>query len=162
LLEGTRYKVTSIAAEPAELPTNCRPKGQRGLAIFGIDREGANLDRAAESIHLLRSLIPDGKVVLVVESGGPIDLRRVAALSPDACIFDLASRDALIKVLELTFMDQRVLFVFSKEPLVTTAKASVERRDYRLATSGKGPLSPREREILSYVAEGKSNKAIAR
>src|SRR5262249_52948129 len=115
------------------------------------------------SIRLLRSLIPDGKVVLVVESGGPIDLRRVAALSPDACIFDLASRDALIEVLELTFMDiQRVLFVFNKEALVTTAKAGVELRDYRLATSGKGPLSPREREILSYVAEGKSNKAIAR
>ena len=28
----------------------------------------------------------------------------MAELSPDACIFDLGSRDALIRILELTFM----------------------------------------------------------
>jgi two-component system nitrate/nitrite response regulator NarL len=77
---------------------------------------------------------------------------------------NLDSGDTLLKVLELTFMDmdQRVLFVFSKEALVTTAKASVEPRDYRLATSGQSPLSPRERQVLIALAEGKSNKLIAR
>ena len=103
LLQGTSYKVISIAAEPAELPIHCCPKGQRALAIFGIDR-GANLAGTADRVHLLRALMPDGKLVLLVETDGSIDPWLMAELCPDACIFDLGSRDALIRILELTFM----------------------------------------------------------
>jgi len=155
LLQVTSYKVISIAAEPAELPIHCCPKGQRALAIFGIDRR-ANLAGTADRVHLLRALMPDGKLVLLVETDGSIDPWLMAELCPDACIFDLGSRDALIRILELTFMDHRV-FVFRKEAHVTTAKESLA---LKLAPSGKASLSSREQEILSYLAEGKSNKAI--
>jgi two-component system, NarL family, nitrate/nitrite response regulator NarL len=167
LLQDTCYKVVAGASGPAELPPACCPKGQRTLAIVGVGRQNGNLERAAESIRLLRSLMPDGKMVLVIETAGPIDLHCVLALSPDACIFDLGSRDTLIKVLELAFTDQRV-FVFGKS-IATTAESDDRFTDsnlpldsFRLGIGAQATLSSRECEILFYLAGGQSNKAIAR
>jgi two-component system nitrate/nitrite response regulator NarL len=139
------------------------------LAILGIDLRNENLDEVSESIRLLRSSSPDGKVVLVAETDGGIDPRRVLALSPDACIFNLGSRDALIKVLELVFLDERVL-VFAKSA-TTTFKEDVEFTDPAAGSQSDDPsqlgandhrLSPRESQVLVCLAQGNSNKAIAR
>jgi two-component system nitrate/nitrite response regulator NarL len=140
------------------------------LAIVGIDLQDGDLDEVAESIRLLRSLLPDGKVVLVAETDGRIDPQRVLlALSSDAYIFNLGSRDALIKVLELTFLDQRV-FVFTKS-IATTFKEDVGFTDPARGLLPDGPyrnginsqsLSPRESQVLTCLTEGKSNKVIAR
>jgi two-component system, NarL family, nitrate/nitrite response regulator NarL len=177
LLQNTRYKVVASAAGPAELPPGRCPKGQSTLAIVGIDLQNGNLDEFADSIRLLRSLLPDGKVVLVAETDGCIDLQRVRALSPDACIFNLGSRDALIKVLELTFLDQRV-FVLGDSMAKTASDSSAKTasnghvpnsaggppssNSYGLGTNGHTSLSPREHQILISLAKGGSNKAIAR
>jgi two-component system, NarL family, nitrate/nitrite response regulator NarL len=169
LLQSTRYKVVANAARPAELSSSCCPKRQPILAIVGIDLQNGNLDEVAESIRLLRSLLPDGKVVLVAETDGRIDPQRVSALSPDACIFNLGSRDALIKVLELAFLDQRV-FVFAKS-IATLSKEDVEFTDRARGLQSDDPcrlginghrLSPRESQVLTCLAQGKSNKEIAR
>jgi two-component system, NarL family, nitrate/nitrite response regulator NarL len=162
LLQNSRYKVVGVAAEPAELPPTCCPKGQQAFAIVGVDYQNGDLGDAAESIRLLRTLMPDGKVVLVVETNGPVDLRRVLALAPDACIFNLGSRDTLLKVLELAWTDQRA-FVFGES---RTAKSDDEFIDSSLNSSRLGiaqaTLSSREHEVLFYLAQGKSNKLIAR
>lgn len=168
LLQDTRYKVVARAATPSELSTFCCPKGQPTLAIIGIDLQNANLDQVAAGVRLVRSVMPNAKVMLVAEAAKPIDLQRVPGLSVDACIFSLCSRDTLIKVLELTFMDQHV-FVFAK----SVAAASKEDIDFDgsarvspLAGSddfGNGQnLSARESQVLACLAEGKSNKLIAR
>src|ERR1700756_4503637 len=81
LLQNTRYKVVASAARPAELSPGRCPKGQSTLAIVGIDLQNENLDEVAESIRLLRSLLHDGKVVLVAETDGRIDPQRILALS---------------------------------------------------------------------------------
>jgi two-component system, NarL family, nitrate/nitrite response regulator NarL len=137
------------------------------LAIVGVDQKNGDLDDAAESIRLLRTLMPDGKVVLVVETNGPIDLQRVLPPAPDACIFNLGSLDTLIKVLELAFTDQPV-FVFGKSS-ATTAKSDDEFTDsslpldsLQLGVSAEATLSSREHEVLFYLAQGQSNKRIAR
>jgi two-component system, NarL family, nitrate/nitrite response regulator NarL len=168
-LQGTRYKVVASAAKAAELASGRVPREQQTLAIVGIDQQNGNLDEVSESIRLLRSLSPDGKVVLVAETHGGIDPRRALALSPDACIFNLNSRDALIKVLELVFLDQRV-FVFAKS-IATTPEKDVDVADpprgsqsdkpSRLGMNGHN-LSPRERQVLGCLAQGNSNKVIAR
>lgn len=157
------------------------------MAVVGIDLQNENLDEVAENVRLLRSLLPDGKVALVAENDKGVDLQRILALSPDACIFNLGSRDALIKILELMFVDfdQRV-FVFANS-IDTTEEEDVEftNRDSdsqsginghslspptawgsqsddscRRGINGHG-LSPREAEILTSLALGHSNKAIA-
>jgi two-component system nitrate/nitrite response regulator NarL len=127
-----------------------------------MDSGNGNLDEIGKSIRLLRSLMPDCKVALIVEANKPIDPQRMLTLSPDACIFNLGSRDTLIKILELTLMDQRV-FVLSdsmaiaNDPAVKTVGNDVPNRAGALST-----LSPREHQILVSLAEGRSNKAIAR
>jgi two-component system nitrate/nitrite response regulator NarL len=175
-LQNTSYKVTACAGRPAELPHTPYPEGQRTLVIVGIDRQNENLDETAESIRLLRSSIPDGKVVLVVEANGPAELQDVLALSPDACIFNLGSRDTLIRVLELTLMDQRVLvfggsaathaadstaLINSQNDKINAAKGALSSGSYPIGANSQTPLSPREHQILICVAQGKSNKAIA-
>jgi two-component system, NarL family, nitrate/nitrite response regulator NarL len=169
LLQNTDYKVVASAARPTELLSSRCPTGRQTLAIVGIDPQNGNLDEVAESIQQLRSLLPDGKIVLVAETDKRIDPRRVLALSPDGCIFDIPSREALIKALELVFLDQRV-FVFDKS-FATRAKENVEFTElvrdiqsddpYRRGNNGYR-LSPREAEILTSLALGNSNKAIAR
>ena len=162
VLRNTHYKVVATAAGPAELPHVLYSKGQASLAVLGINAGNGNLDEIGKSIRLLRSLMPDCKVALIIDANEPIDARRVLTLSPDACIFNLGSRDTLIKILELTFMDQRVFalsqsMAIANDPAVKTVGNDVPNR------AGASPtLSPREHQILVSVAEGRSNKAIAR
>jgi DNA-binding NarL/FixJ family response regulator len=112
LLQGTPYKVVAAASQPAELADHHSfTKGRRALAIVGIDRQNGSLDQAVESVQLLRSLMPDGKVVLVAEGNGPFDVPNVLALAPDGYILNLGSRDVLVKTLELLFMDQQIFVI---------------------------------------------------
>jgi DNA-binding NarL/FixJ family response regulator len=141
-LQNTRYKVVATAARPAELSSSCCPKGQQSLAIIGIDLQNGNLDEVAETIRPLRSLLPDGKVVLVAETDGRIDPQRVLAFSADAFILNLGSRDVLIKILELTFMDQSV-FVLSDSMAKTASDSSAKTasNDHHVPNSAGGSPS---------------------
>jgi two-component system nitrate/nitrite response regulator NarL len=135
------------------------------LAVLGIDAGNGNLDEIGKSVGLLRSLMPDCKVALIVEANKPIDPQRMLTLSPDACIFKLRSRDILIKILELTFMGQRVV-VLSDSMAMTANDPAVKTfgntHDVPNRAGALSTLSPRERQILVSLAEGGSNKAIAR
>lgn len=170
LLQGTRYKVVGCTAKPAEISPASSPKGQPSLAIIGIDLQNATLDDAAASAQLLRPALPDAKVVLVAEADRWVE-QQMPLLSFDACIFSLCSRDTLIKVLELTSMNQRV-FVFAKSAgigvkedlgVVEPARCSppVNAHEFTPDPHGRN-LSPRETQVLTNLAEGKSNKVIAR
>jgi DNA-binding NarL/FixJ family response regulator len=105
-------------------------------------------------------------------------LQDIVALSPDACIFNLGSRDTLIRVSELTLTGQRA-FVFGESTTIArdstvpigsqndndevdAAKGSAGNASYRRGTEGQAELSARERDVLTCLAQGKSNKAIAR
>jgi two-component system, NarL family, nitrate/nitrite response regulator NarL len=165
LLQNTPYKVVATAARPEEF-THVR-LSERGaiLAIVGINLRHGKLDEAAESVRLLRSLLPhDGKVVLIVESDATIDVPRLLALSSDGCIVNLGSRDSLLKTLELVFMDERIFAI--PKSIATTATESTSNNNglSKIVNEpgSNGSLSPRERQILNTLAEGKSNKLIAR
>jgi hypothetical protein len=120
LLQGTRYQVVASAATAVELSSARYPSERQTLAILGIDLQNGNPDKVTESVRLLRSLLPDAKVVLVgaeftdpaagSQSDDPDRSRvdasisfsqRFLALSPDdACIFNIGSHDALLRVLD--------------------------------------------------------------
>jgi two-component system, NarL family, nitrate/nitrite response regulator NarL len=164
-LQNTPYKVLATAAGPADLPRIHNAHGQQILAIVGINDESGNLDEAAESVRKLRSSMRDGKVALIVQTNGAIDVHRVLTLSPDACIFNLGSRDILIKILELVIMDQRVLVLSDSTASPARAPAPNTNDSHDVSGPPNAPLSSlsrRERQILVALADGKSNKAIAR
>jgi two-component system, NarL family, nitrate/nitrite response regulator NarL len=173
LLQGTPYKVMAAVARPAELANHYFAKARRVLAIVGVDWQNGSLDQAAESVRLLRSLMPDGKIVLVAETNGPVDLQGVLALAPDGYILNLGSRDMLLKSLELMFMDQQI-FVLGRSittlpneqagiQLTERAELNDPRGRYGLtANNHRVQLSHREHQVLVCLARGESNKAIAR
>jgi two-component system, NarL family, nitrate/nitrite response regulator NarL len=161
LLQYTPYKVVAATAGPAELHELPFPKGRPLLAIVGVDWQNGTLHETAESVRLLRSFVPDAKVMLVLETNELIDLQRILALSPDVCIFNVPSRDILLKTVELALLNQRVF--------VLPAAATVDDRVSKpLLSSESSPtindrdqLSPRERQVAICLAQGKSNKTIA-
>jgi two-component system, NarL family, nitrate/nitrite response regulator NarL len=164
LLQNTPYKVVATAARPEESQVRLPERGAI-LAIVGINLRHGQLDEGAESVRLLRSLLPHGgKVVLIVETDAAIDVLRLLALSSDGCIVNLGSRDSLLKTLELVFMNERIFTI--PRSIATTATESTRKSDgpTRIANEpeSNGSLSPRERQILHSLAQGKSNKVIAR
>jgi two-component system nitrate/nitrite response regulator NarL len=135
------------------------------LAIVGAGRNG-KLDETAESVRQLRSSLPDGKVVLILETDGTIDLPRILALSPDACIVNPGSGDTLVRVLELVLKDQQIFAMgrsIAKTAIESVAKTAANNDTNKVVGELRdSKLSPREREVLTCLAEGKSNKVIAR
>jgi two-component system, NarL family, nitrate/nitrite response regulator NarL len=172
LLQHTAYKVVAGAAGAAELEDLRFPPGRRMLAILGIDGTNGNFQEVAESIQRLRSLTPDGKIVLVAETSGPVDLQRILGLAPDGYILNLGSRDILVKAIELAFMDQQVLVLGraiapraeeSRKSATESVAGSLWPSSYGAPVETNGSeLSQRERQILNCLAQGESNKAIAR
>jgi two-component system nitrate/nitrite response regulator NarL len=169
LLQNTNYRVVVTVGSAVELQQAKVPASRRLLAIIGIDGTNGNLDSIFETIQFLRSL-GDCKVVLVAETSTPIDLERVISLTPDGYIHNLASRDILIRSLELTLMNQQV-FVLGPpvasgigEPYGANSTTIVP-GEPTTPESHRGkspPLSQRESQVLICLAHGESNKSIAR
>ena len=161
ILQNTQYKVLTSAAGPTELTHARFAERHSTLAIVGTNGRDGKLDGTAESVRLLRSLMPDGKVVLVVETHGTFDLPCALAMSPDGCIVNLGSGDTLVKVLELVLMDQQV-FAIGHTDIEPEARITGDSSTKKIINGSVVALSPRERQILISIAEGKSNKVIAR
>jgi two-component system nitrate/nitrite response regulator NarL len=172
LLQGTPFKVVTAVGNPGELANH--ELTDRALGIVGINWPNRSHDRADESIRLLRSLMPDSKIVLVAEANAPVDLRGVLALTPDGYILNPGSRDALVRSLELILTGQQIIFVWSR-PIGALANGGNDpqfpERDsgshsgssYEFGKKTNGiQLSHRERQVLICLAHGESNKGIAR
>lgn len=183
LLHDSAYKVIAGVAQTSELKSIRIPAGRRVLVIFQMnglrmDGSAANFEDAAESIRLLRSLLPDSKVVVVAETSTPVDLQQIVALGPDGYVLNLGSRDILLKVLELTLLDQQVFVLVqpsapsiagdyteaSQEPhvLESFARSDADRGCIDGSAPNEHQLSPREQQILALLAQGEPNKMIAR
>jgi two-component system, NarL family, nitrate/nitrite response regulator NarL len=176
LLLQSSYKIIATAERASHLGNVHVPPGRRTLIILGVDGANGNYEDTAADIRALRAAFADCKIVVIAEMNAPVDLQRVLSLAPDGFILNLGSREILLKSLELTLLDQQV-FVLS-QPTAPSLAADLPDFDQTDGSSMPGqhfsrsrnparpdkapPLSPREREILICLAEGRSNKAIAR
>jgi len=172
ILQHTAYRIFGTAVTPADVKDMRLPGGQRLLVILGVDGADAGNSEPGETIRLLRSLVPRCTIVVVVETSGPIDVQRAIKFASDGVIVNPGSRDILVKSLELSFMGRQVLMMCQPPffPAADSAAGSPGSQDYEGASAGNGDsepqgaprLSQRERQILTYLARGNSNKTIAR
>jgi two-component system nitrate/nitrite response regulator NarL len=178
LLRHTSYKVIASAQRSSELKNVRVSTGSRTLIILGIDDEHGNTSQTAEKIKSLRILFPGSTIVVIAETRNPSGFQQIMMAAPDGYVSNLTSRDVLLKLLDVALLDQQVI-VLSQPTLSSvpgdeddTSKnikpgnsTAASNRQCLLSHPGgiKDPqLSQREREILTHLAEGDSNKQIAR
>ena len=149
----TLDKVTQVALERA------------GLLMIGASSEQA-LDYLKRSSSPARKV----KIVIITEVSGKVsqpDILKFLCNGADCCIFNVRSRDILLKSLHLVVLGQRVVVLGqdsgSLDALEAESKPS-SFREYEPRINGEhaAQLSARELEILNFVVAGDSNKVIAR
>ena len=175
LLRHTPYKVISTAERSSEL-RNVRASGSRTLVILGVG-ETESASAVSENIKTLRSRFPDGTIVVIAETRSSASFQQIITAAPDGFVSNLKSRDVLLKLLDVVLLDQQVIVLSRPAPVAAAEEgdsgkgangrnsvADDDRQCLSVRSVGaKDPqLSQREREILLRLAEGESNKQIAR
>jgi len=175
LLRHTPYKVIASAEQSSEL-RNVRASGSRTLVILGVG-ETESASAVSENIKTLRSRFPDGTIVVIAETRSSAIFQQIIAAAPDGYVSNLKSRDVLLKLLDVVLLDQQVIVLSRPAPVAAAEEgdsgkgangrnsvADDDRQCLSVRSVGaKDPqLSQREREILLRLAEGESNKQIAR
>jgi two-component system, NarL family, nitrate/nitrite response regulator NarL len=181
LLRQTPYKVIASAQQSSDLKDVRASAESRILIIIGVDDAGGNGSESAtvENIKKFRSRFPNGTIVVIAETGGESSFQQIMRAAPDGYVANLASRDVLLKLLDVALADQQVI-VLSRPTLSPASTTADEDYSIKRTTSGNGAasydrqcltfqsadrkdpqLSQREREVLTRLAEGDSNKQIA-
>jgi len=174
LLRNTPYKVIASVHRCSELKDVHASADPRTLIILGGDGDDDGLE-ASRSIGTLRGLFPKSIVIVIAETRLPTNFQELLTAAPDGYVANLTSREVLIRLLEVALLGQRVIVLPQPKSLPTLAEESSSvrrptlgngnaRYDARdLSADEKDPkLSQREREILIRLAQGGSNKEIAR
>lgn len=141
------------------------------LVMWGV---GIPLSRLKPGLFAFHSRFADlarpVRHVVLANSLSPSAIRQVAALDVEALLLDDVSTDVLQRSLDLVMLGQR-LFPATRARNWNTAQAevlafpSLPRRLPAItspASTREVVLSSREAEILRYLVEGYTNKAIAR
>ena len=177
LLRHTPYKVIATAERSSELGNVRASTGSRTLVILGVDDETENASEVSENIKTLRSLFPGSTIVVIAETRSPASFQQIIMAAPDGYVSNLKSRDVLLKLLDVVLLDQQVIVLSRPAPVAAAEEgdsgkgangrnsvADDDRQCLSVRSVGaKDPqLSQREREILLRLAEGESNKQIAR
>ena len=169
--------VTQSTQEVTPSPSTHRPPGQRALKRMG-DRVFSGLSTGSgiiilvilamvagfllmQALPALKTAAPQAQVLMLTMSEAEADLG--AALRGGACGYLLKTADNL----ELTQAIERAMRGVSSFSAEMAGKlASAFRQEAEVAAPPPpdpfASLSPREREILDFIARGDSNKQIAR
>jgi two-component system, NarL family, nitrate/nitrite response regulator NarL len=178
LLRHTPYKVIASAQRSSELKDVRAPVGSRMLVILGVEDSNGNTSEAGENIKALRTRFPGSTIVVIAETRTPTNFQQIMMAGPDGYVANLSSRDVLLKLLDVALLDQQVIVLSRQNASATpTDESDTTKHDNsgkannsydlqcptaRVAGSKEPQLSQREREILIHLAEGDSNKQIAR
>lgn len=169
LLHDTIYSVVITSPTVSDLAEIPLPTGRPALAILGI---AADFDDAIEEVQALRQQLPTCTIVVVGELIGEVNGEEILRNGANGVLLNVSSREVLLKVLELSFLDQQLIVVGPRtasnvcdENVVTIApelRPSSNGDDFEASSASPHQLSEREQEILLLVAHGSTNKSIAR
>jgi DNA-binding NarL/FixJ family response regulator/class 3 adenylate cyclase len=154
LLTENGFRVTVQAGDADELLAAVR-ESPPDVALLDIRMPPTFTDEGLKAAHQIREELPDVGVLLLsqyVETDSAMDL-----VSEGAGRLGYLLKDRVVKVQEFTDAVRRVAAGGSViDPEVVSRLVGRARQDNPLET-----LSDREREVLSLMAEGRSNQAIA-
>jgi two-component system, NarL family, nitrate/nitrite response regulator NarL len=177
LLQHSPYKVIESVGRASDLKEVRAASDRQPLAILTMDETVGGPAEAAENIRTLRERFTRPTIVVVSETRNPVDIQKITALTANAYIANLTSRELLLKVLDLSAFAQPVLILSSSGTTASPSEppAQLEPLAGRYgnghgltsapdnARNGEGPFfSQRERQILCQLGRGSSNKEIAR
>lgn len=177
LLRHSPYKIIASAQRPSELKDLLHStNGSRILVILGMDESNGAVSDLIDNVRSLRSLFPTSTVVVIAESHSPANVQQIVMAGPNGYVANLSSRDVLLKLLEVALLDQQVMVLsrpniskitgdhdeLAKSPGSGNAPGDLQRLAARKFSERDPQLSQRERQILIRLAEGDSNKQIAR
>jgi DNA-binding NarL/FixJ family response regulator/class 3 adenylate cyclase len=154
LLNESGFKVTSAAADADELLTQIR-LDPPDVAIVDIRMPPTYTDEGLKAAHTIRAEMPDVAVLLLsqyVETDFALEL-----IAGGAAKLGYLLKDRVSNIQEFTDAVRRVGAGGSViDPEVVSRLVGRARKDNPLDV-----LSEREREVLSLMAEGRSNQAIS-
>lgn len=165
LLRGSDFRVILDVATPDKVSQAALERAN--ILIIGTSNE------PTEILGYLKqhtAATQSRKIVIITEVNGQIsqpDIMKCLSNGADCCIFNVRSREVLLRSLHLVVLGQRVV-VFGQEsgtPDTVTLEnkpSSVVEYEPRAGSDYAAQLSAREIEILSFIVAGDSNKAIAR
>jgi two-component system, NarL family, nitrate/nitrite response regulator NarL len=163
LLHDSPFRIVAAVAGVCKIPSGALERAD--LLIVGASSDPA---RALDYVKQVSASARDIHIIVFAESYGGVlqpDTMEFLRNGADGCIFDVHSRDILLKSLNLVVMGQRIVILGETDASRYTLES--QERSAGLSThdppiNGDARLSPRELEILSYIATGNSNKVIAR
>jgi len=159
ILEDTRYSTDVIATSIGDA---MRYGDSVHLVLLLEFADGD--PRFLDSLAALRAEWPNTRVVVIVENRSG---QLVAALKAGVhgYLARYISAEALLRFLALIVLGQRVFSTKSlnlPNGLDCTAPAETARQELLAARIDSTALTPRERAMLTFLVEGRSNKVIAR
>jgi two-component system, NarL family, nitrate/nitrite response regulator NarL len=167
LLLDTNFKVVASIATADELP-HLLP-ARVGLVILCLSSGSRD---ELDCVEKISPITRDYKLVVVAETSGLAnrpDIPEILRSGADAYILNVHSRDALLKSLDLAILEQKLVVLGeNRVPLkfsevrTRPPQPDVAARSHSNGANGAAKFSNREREILSCLACGDSNKIIAR
>lgn len=153
MLVGSEFTVAGEASSGKEaiaVARTCAPH----VVLLDIRMAGGD---GLEALAGLQAQDPKPAVILLTTYDNPTYMARAVAGGAAGYLFKTTTRDALLDALRAVVRGELLL----KPEELTRALRSVGEKTGGLADVDS-PLSPREEEVLRYVAEGLSNKEIAR
>lgn len=127
--------------------------------------------RGVDAIPALKEAVPSARILMLTVSEDAQDLAAALQAGADGYLLKTVESDqlceAIVKVLDgdsvvSPEMMTKLVSAFRTRPTTDSASAPLETPVASLEQAALQGLSPRERETLSLIARGSSNKLIAR
>ncbi len=154
LLAGSPYRIEMEATDLEEALEKLPAARDVELVLF--DFVAARKD-AVEHIQKMRDIVPKARLIILSDDTTIVQLARTLGNGADGYLLKDTSPDALVQVLNLAMLGERVFPTCLVRMLID---GRTEADGWVPSVSATG-LSEREVEILRHLVDGASNKAIA-
>ncbi len=110
-----------------------------------------------DATRQLRKLVPQSKIIIVTMHADPEYVHEAFRAGASAYVLKQSAVSELVIAIETVFQDSTYI-----TPLITGESLQKLRKSVGRSSTSGSLLTPRQREVLQLVAEGRTSKEIAR